>query len=885
MNVANRKCIRNISFKSLRSAKLKNIVSILAIALTTLLFTALFTIVMSLVHGMEQQNFRQVGGYAHGGFKYLTYEQVQELKDDSLIKEYGVRRFVGMVTEKPFHKSHVEISWCDPNMAKWMFLEPVEGRFPMEGTNEAATDLKILELLGVEPEIGAQFTIPVTSGNQTVTETFTLCGWWEYDEVITANHVLIPQSRADKVIGKFDDTNLDKIIGTYNLDVMYKSSRKIAENNRAVLAHFGYQCEDQSQDNYINDGVNWGYMSAQMDNSLDGMTIISVAGVLALIILTGYLIIYNVFQISVSNAIRFYGMLKTIGTTGRQIGRILYIQAYLLSAAGIPLGMAAGYFCGIVLTKPIAAEMNGIRLDLSFINPLIFLFSAVFALLTVVISCRKPAKYAAKVSPIEALRYVEGEKIKGTVKKSKKGASVPKMAWSNIGRNRIKTAVTVISLSLAVVLLNMTVTFANSFDMEKYVSRFISVDYLVANASHLVTNGIFWNEDIAVDEDVIAEIHKQKGIVDGGRTYGFNADTFVPEKFYRERNSKFLSQEIVDEMVQSAVIENGQIMDGISLYGMEDFCLGKLRVFDGSLDKLYEGGNYIAAVYVADDYGEVNLDAGWNWAKVGDMVKVRYVEQYEYYNTDTGEIYGDADSIPDNVPVSSRPLIYHDKEYEVATLVVVPNQLNYRFYGNVQFVMDADTFCRDTESSAVMYYAYDMDHENQQYIEDMDKFLSDYTENIADEYGYESRKTQEKEFRSFKNMFVFVGSALSFIVGIVGILNFLNSIVTGILSRKRELAVLQAVGMTGRQLKQMLILEGLYESIGSLLVTLALTVITAPFVRNLLGSIFWFLTYDFTVSPILMIAPVFALLGIIIPYLAYSSMVKKSVVERLREAE
>ncbi len=91
--------------------------------------------------------------------------------------------------------------------------------------------------------------------------------------------------------------------------------------------------------------------------------------------------------------------------------------------------------------------------------------------------------------------------------------------------------------------------------------------------------------------------------------------------------------------------------------------------------------------------------------------------------------------------------------------------------------------------------------------------------------------------------------------------------------------------MTGKQLKQMLILEGLYESIGSLMVTLVLTVLTAPFVSSLLSSVFWFLTYKFTVLPILIIVPVFALLGIIIPYLSYRSMVKKSVVERLREAE
>ena len=221
----------------------------------------------------------------------------------------------------------------------------------------------------------------------------------------------------------------------------------------------------------------------------------------------------------------------------------------------------------------------------------------------------------------------------------------------------------------------------------------------------------------------------------------------------------------------------------------------------------------------------------------------------------------------------------------MAELAVVPNQMNYRFYSGAQFVMGADTFLQETESSAVMYYALDVEHDNPQYSEDMDSFLADYTENIADEYGYESRRKQEAEFSQFRNMFAFVGSVLSLIVGLVGILNFINSIVTGILSRKRELAVLQAVGMTGRQLKQMLILEGLYESIGSILVTVAFTILTAPFAGNLLGSMFWFLTYQFTISPVLIIAPLFALLGIMIPYLSYQFMVKKSVVERLREAE
>ena len=135
MNVSNRKIIRRLSVASFKAAKIRNIITVAAIALTTILFTVIFTVGMSIKHGFEQSNFRQVGGYSHGGFKYLTEEQFEELKDDPLIKEYGKRIFCGMPEKEPFHKSHVEVSYCDENEAKWMFLEPKEGRLPKEGTN------------------------------------------------------------------------------------------------------------------------------------------------------------------------------------------------------------------------------------------------------------------------------------------------------------------------------------------------------------------------------------------------------------------------------------------------------------------------------------------------------------------------------------------------------------------------------------------------------------------------------------------------------------------------------------------------------------------------------------------------------------------------------
>ena len=200
MKVSNGKTIRRLGWRSMKAARTRNLIAVLAIALTTVLFTSLFTIAMSINDGFQQSNFRQVGGFSHGGFKYLTEEQFNDLKDDPLIDQWGMRRFIGMPTEVPFNKSHVEVSYADANEAHWMYCDPVEGRLPQEGTDEAATDTHVLELLGVEPEIGARFTISFDVDGHTTTQTFTLCGWWEYDEAIVANHILIPESRADAIL-------------------------------------------------------------------------------------------------------------------------------------------------------------------------------------------------------------------------------------------------------------------------------------------------------------------------------------------------------------------------------------------------------------------------------------------------------------------------------------------------------------------------------------------------------------------------------------------------------------------------------------------------------------------------------------------------------------
>lgn len=883
MKVSNRGCIGRLSLRALRANRTRNLVAVLAIALTAMLFTSLFTIALSINEGIQQSTFRQVGGYAHGSFKYLSREQLDELKDDPLIQEYGERLFLGMPQKAPFQKSHVELSYMDANTARWMYSEPTEGRLPEEGTDEAAAETHVLDLLGVPYELGAQFTMTFDVDGHETTQTFTLSGWWTGDEISTASQVLLPESRVHAVLDEIGYHPVPgRLNGTWGMDVMLKSgTRHIEADLNEILSHYGYQSEDEREANYIGTGVNWAYTGAQLSSSADALTIGIIVGVLLLILFTGYLIIYNVFQISVAGDIRFYGLLKTIGTTPRQLRRIVRIQALLLSAAGIPLGLLVGWLMGIRLVPVIVAQLSAVVVVAS-VSPVLFLGSAAFALATVLISCRRPARMAARVSPIEAVRYTEGGNLKRKGLRRSKGVSLFSMALANLGRSPGKTVVTMLSLTLAVVLLNMTATLSNSFDIDKYISNFTASDFIVGGAGRFKLFLPFSN-DSAVSEEAIEAVQAQGGITDGGRIYGATSKMleFVPESYFRQTQGGWYDPEGLEMALKWAERnDKGEIGTRVQISGMEPFALDHLEVFEGDLDKLKQSGEdkrYIAAVYLDNDYGEIHPDS--HWAKLGDTVTIRYVDESELYYMDTGEVIPAGENINETRPYESRAVRYRDIEYEVAALVNVPYAMAYRYYGADEFVMNAEDFIRDTGTDSIMYYAFDTADEA---AAPMEAFLKDYTGKQNADLDYESKGSYTDEFDSTRSMFVLLGGALSFIVGLVGVLNFFNAIVTGIASRRRELAVLQSIGMTGHQLKGMLMLEGVLYTVGAAVLALLIIVVSAPIMGSVLEGWMWFLTYRFTVWPVAVIVPLFMLLGILIPMQSSRAAQKFSVVERLR---
>ena len=161
-------------------------------------------------------------------------------------------------------------------------------------------------------------------------------------------------------------------------------------------------------------------------------------------------------------------------------------QAVWLTLIGLPIGLIAGFFAGWVLLPAVTEIIN---LEYSMVgtsvstSPLIFVIAALFTILTVFISTRKPAKKAAKISPLEAIRYTEQNAYKKRTAKRTNGVKLSRMALSNLGRNRRRSAFIIISLLLCIVLFNSIIIVTQSLDEEKWVNRVTRTDFNVYNSA------------------------------------------------------------------------------------------------------------------------------------------------------------------------------------------------------------------------------------------------------------------------------------------------------------------------------------------------------------------------------------------------------------------
>lgn len=846
----NRAVVKNLSRRSFLANRSRNVFALIAVILTTVLITAVFTIFISLTNGVQQMLIHTYGRSTEVDFQYLTEDEARRVAEHPLIKEYGLTRTVTSINEGVFHQAHGEIRTADENLANFTFTKPTTGRLP-ETENEIVLPSWVLAAMNLPKELGQIIHLDFEVAEILYSLDFTVCGFYDSNLKLHPYGIMyISDILAEKMLAGVNPAETRLGQGYYGVT-------KLTANINGKLSELHENVDTILRDTRIDARVagvlfNGAYTSTTVNTGM----IAALALIIAIILVSGYLLIYNIFYISVMRDVRFYGLLKTIGTTQKQLGRIVNFQALLLWLSGTPIGLLLGYLLGIVLI-PILLRFVNIDYVTPSPNPWIFLLGTGLSLATVLISCYGPAKKAGKVSPIEAVRFtnVDTAPVK-KIKSGSSGAKIYRMAWSNIFRSRKKAVLVIASLSMGLILFNIIYTTVNSFDVNKFLRSYINGDFLVADTDYFSYSRPY-TPSYTLSEDLLSDIEALNGVKEIAKVYYANGFAPIEGKIkdglinYQRRRileeEPSLTGQEIEEIIEEADFSSYGDFINTQVYGFDNYWLDKLEknMIEGTFDR---------EKFLSGDYLLLGFD-GEGMVHVGDTIA---------FSLDGKD--GEKRSYEVMGQVNYKEL------YSLSVhLYLMPGLSVYLPSSEFGSLANPDIM-----SATIMA--------DETYIDSLQTDIGVLLENNS-EVDFRSRADYIDEMKSDNQQFALIGFTLCIVILLIGILNFVNTTMTNIISRKQEFAMLQSMGMTAKQGKKLLVLESIYYMILVLLVFVTIGYGVSHFAVRTLTQNSLAYTYQFTFVPLIICFPVLLLLACILPIQMYKSISRHSVVQRLRESE
>lgn len=461
--------IKTLNNRQIKMNKSRVCMTVLAIMLTCILLTSVLTMTSHLLVSMQDTTSRQMGSSAHAGFKYLDMETAREVVQHSLFKEAGLSVVVGLLDDETYNKRNVEIRTMDDQFRTFMYMDLIEGRTPLN-RNEIVIDNEWLYYNDVQFSLGETITLDLVIGYQKITESFKIVGIAEGTRIGPVSHMLISDELAAEYLINHEGDNYTgaaQVLGNFNSTIgMERKLNKIAQDYKLDI-------------DLVRGSVNPAY---QVNISeMNPAEIIGFVMVFIILMLSGYLIIYNIYYIAVTKEVRYYGLLKTIGMTSKQIKKMLLTYNFKLTLLGLPVGLAIGYGLGSILIPVVISTLNIENVKYSF-NLWVFVFSGLLTLLTTYLSCKKPAKVASMVSPIEALRTYDIQYNKKS--KARRKSNIRSMAWRSLFSNKRKTIMVIISLALSMTILMSVTILVAHVDPNEMIKRSIGTDYIIGHSNY-----------------------------------------------------------------------------------------------------------------------------------------------------------------------------------------------------------------------------------------------------------------------------------------------------------------------------------------------------------------------------------------------------------------
>ena len=477
-------------------------------------------------------------------------------------------------------------------------------------------------------------------------------------------------------------------------------------------------------------------------------------------------------------------------------------------------------------------------------NPLIFFAAALLTLLTVYLSSLQACKMVERVSPVEALHLAEGEQ---SHRKIKKNTSVTwwGMAVQNVLRNWKKGLIVMLSIALSMVVVNCIVMLVQGYDFESYQNILLASDFQLDQMTATLSNTNF--------NGITPEIKEILNKCPESEKTGY--------VYYSEERHK----------MEPALLKTWETLAEKNKENWTDYekQIWEETKADNTV-KVHFLGISEAVFDMLEWKGE---KCSWDTFKSGDYVIVDYSDKYteqpvSYYQS--GETfkmeYGNG----------------KQKDYGVIGEAMMPYSLDYPYADSVYItvMVPEEEYITQTENQSAMYATIDAKKgEDKQVKEYIDKNVLKENDMI----NVSSVLDMKASFRRFVSKYYMIGSFLVVILAFIGIMNFFNTTATSVISRKKELALLEVVGMTKKQIAKMLVAEGFLYLGGAFMIAVLLVVVGAKQILiNTLGTAFFFRLH-LTIVPCVLMIPILVGIAYVIPKYQFEKMSRESVVERIRK--
>lgn len=566
----------------------------------------------------------------------------------------------------------------------------------------------------------------------------------------------------------------------------------------------------------------------------------------------GILMVYNIVRISAGENVKFYGRVKSLGMSPRQIGRLLSEQAAYLCLPAIPIGWILGFVLCAAVAPYVVLNTGGQNPALLFFRLVPFVYSALFTYFITLTACTLPAKFVSKISPAEAMRSVSA-----VPRRSK----IPLLKLSGISRDKGKSALAAASMLMSLTLLCVLWTQYVSADEDKYLEDIAYSDYLIADASAAASLQRYnpWSRSITPEfRQMLAE---HEAVTELGTICTMEVPMYASEEERALIVENFESEDS-DGIVRKEVMAGSpDWLAGYEIFRETGEYIGIATGIDGlALSVTLTDGEYVEGSYDADLFA------------TGDYVIAAGASTASFISTP---------------PVGSKVEI-GGRSFEIMAAVSHKSRMttgsdSRKAEFNISYYMPVQTYEELFPDSGVRNVMVNIDRQSQ--IE-FENFLKELAGNTG--IGVTMRSTYQWEFKNALFHTYMIPMFVGVVLLLIGVLNFGNALVTSVLVRKKEFAVYESLGMTQIQIRKLLVYEGLtYGGMLVVFLVLVVSVLTWMLGRWWIthSASSWCATWRYSLMPMWIVLPILFAAALLVPLCCLRFVTRESVTERLRVVE